>query len=110
MRENLWLKSPAEKGTSLDDASMRVAMRTRLAIPVVQQGKRCRHVRADGTQCPVLHDKYAHHAACCESGGGLLRRHNALRDLLAKLLAQDLGTVVAIEQRVPQLNRVNKEG
>ena len=68
------------------------------------------YVREDGTQCPVLHDKYAHHAACCESGGGLLRRHNALRDLLAKLLADDLGAVVAIEQRVPQLDRTTRQG
>ena len=45
-----------------------------------------------------------------ETGGDVVRRHNALRDIIAKRVEVDLGLHVHIEQRQQHLGRLDEKG
>ena len=58
-------------------------------------------MRTDGTRCNAVLDTQGHHAAICEAGGALLRRHDSGHDFVARRLSADLGLVASKEQRCP---------
>jgi len=55
-------------------------------------------------------DPEGHHATICDCGGGLGRRHDAARDLIAKSIAKDLGLGVHMEQHMPAFDTVDAHG
>ena len=69
---------------------------------------RCQNVKRNGMRCDAVLDNEGHHAATCECGGALDRRHNATRDMLAKRLAQDHRIAALTEQHCPQWDQVRE--
>ena len=86
-----WLQAPSEPKEALDDQSWQCAFQLRAGLPVCEPGQTCRHKRADGQLCGAPLDQYGAHAMQCSCGGGLVRRHNLLRDYLAEELEDRLG-------------------
>ena len=93
-----------------------VAGRVRLRVPhpahlgrrpPTGQAQQCghRYVQTQ-TQCNGVLDSRGLHGLVCEVGGGVVHRHNRLRDWLAGLVRTLSGKTVAIEQYVPQWDRV----
>ena len=95
------------------DGPFQVAARRRLNLtplpPGAQVASHCQNTRPDGSKCNATLDADGHHAAICEIGGGLLRRHHACRDKMARCFAEDLAATCHAEQRAPQFDRVNAD-
>jgi hypothetical protein len=72
---------------------------------------RCRHRHA-GTRllCGEALDDRGHHAAVCEVGGGVVHRHDGVRDWLAGWIAAMSSQTVSTEQFVPTWDKVREDG
>ena len=70
----------------------------------------CQNVNAAGQKCNAVLDREGQHASVCECGGGTLRRHNAIRDRIAKAVAEDLGLATHTEQHYASLDQVDDDG
>ena len=97
----------------VSDEVFRTSARRRLGLrPVpasVQKSDVCQNVvKKDGRKCNAALDAEGHHGATCEAGGALDRRHNAIRDKLAKSIAADLGHATHTEQRCPQWDKFDQ--
>ena len=56
-----------------------------------------------GKRCSPQLDEHGHHGATCECGGAVVRRHDSVRDLLLRRLAEHLGAATHMEQRVESM-------
>ena len=103
--------SPAEK---MADGPVRVSTRWRLGLAPIPSTQlttgTCQNIKCSGGRCNAVLDAQGHHAATCEAGGALLRRHDAGRDYIAKRLSSDLGLGACKEQRCPHWDRQRPNG
>ena len=59
-----------------------------------------------GALCNILLDLRGRHGRICPVGGGVVERHNRIRDCLAKWIAQRVERNVLTEQYVPHWDRI----
>ena len=89
----------------LPDAHFQLLLRDRLLLPVCPAGGSCQHRRSDGRVCGEPLDPRGWHARKCAIGGGLDKRHNAIRDWAASTYTASTGLATSLEQHVPQWDR-----
>ena len=107
---SLWLSQPPEGALVLADRHFQLAACRRLAAGCAHAAQTCANRGGDGARCNAPIDAEGQHACVCERGGGVTRRHDALRDKLAARLAQDLGVAVHKEQVLPELDFTDAQG
>jgi hypothetical protein len=95
-----FLLPSCEECTAMPDQHFKISLRDRLLLPVCQEGARCQHRRPNGSLCNALLDSRGRHAKKCAIGGGLVRRHNVLRDFCAASWERCAGVRAPKEQRV----------
>ena len=102
-----FLGAPTEDEHLMPDTLMKVALcrRLRVAHPGRVAGagaSHCQHKHRTGNHagncCGKDLDRQGHHAEVCEAGGGVVRRHDRLRDWLAKWIADVTGRPARTEQ------------
>jgi len=96
-----FLCPPCLGGKVMRDQHFTVSLRDRLLLPVCQEGARCQHRRPNGSLCNAPLDARGKHAKTCAIGGGLVRRHNGLRDYGSVSWKACTGVQALTEQRVP---------
>ena len=108
-----FLFPPTEKSHLLPDEHFMVAVRLRLqvlhpaALGTRPPASTCGHRSSQmGHRCDRGVDDRGHHGLTCEVGGGVVRRHDSIRDWLAAWIAATTGAPVLTEQFVPKWNRV----
>ena len=110
-----FLLPPSEKGHLMPDDHFAVAMRLRLRIPhpahlklrPAGQAQQCGHRYVQTrTQCSGVMDSRGLHGLVCEVGGGVVHRHDRVRDWLAALVRDLAGHTATTEQYVPRWDRV----
>ena len=99
-----YLSPPEKEEHKVADLQFRVATLRRCGQPCHPEDKHCRNIRGTGERCGAKLDPHGHHGAVCECGGALMRRHDGLRDLLLKRLAEHTGAATHVEQRVEDMN------
>ena len=100
-----WLNFPREARHCFSDVEFCTAIRLRMHLPVIQSSTHqyCRRFSSTGTLCCQTVDKYGLHCLLCKIGGHVVRRHNAERDELARLLKEPsaVASGVLLEQNAP---------
>ena len=91
----------------MPDAHFQIIMRHRLRFAVCPAGARCQNRTRDGRVCGALLDQGGLHALTCETGPARTRRHNCIRDWVAKTLTACSDFSASTEQHVPQWGRLN---
>ncbi len=94
--------------SSLADQAFRVAAKRRMHLPLLPAPSHCQNRRLQpagghappGARCGKKVDRHGTHAFQCPRGGGLLRRHNAVRDAVAEWL-RGQGYQALTEQVIP---------
>ena len=98
----------------LPDAHFKAAIRRRLRCKPHGASTTCRHKYCGtaGNVCGHVLDAEGQHARICKVGGAIVRRHDRIRDWLAKWLAKMLNQQTATEQYVPKWDRwrANSQG
>ena len=96
----------------MPDMHFLVSLRRRLRVPnPASVGDMpicptCQHRSvAHGVVCGAAVDVRGHHACVCETGGGVVHRHDRCRDWLAGWIAEQSGQIVSTEQYVPRWDR-----
>ena len=69
----------------------------------------CQNTSREGVVCGALHELDQHHAIACERGPARTRRHDRIRDLLARWLAKRAPGLVQTEQTAPQWTRRRRD-
>ena len=101
---SLWLQQPLPEGEAPANATWSVMVRQRLLMPApgsphVPQGPvQCRHCNHQGRRCEAGVDDDGVHEGLCSIGGGVLTRHNRVRDWLAEKLRCAFGGRTLTEQ------------
>ena len=77
--------------------------RLRMRLPVYTNDGPCLHRSKPRPghppqSCPVQRDRYGLHCLCCNFGGHIMTRHNAVRDRLAAITGECLDTATFVEQ------------
>ena len=85
------------------DEQLRIATARRFGAVCYEAGRRCHNRKESGERCGDLLDQQGHHGSVCECGGALGRRHDGLRDLLKRRLAEHLGASTHLEQHAPSM-------
>ena len=83
-----WLGPPTRPDHHLADDHFRVAVRHRLGGTVRAAQGPCPFKKEDGTPCNGTADAYGRHTLCCSYGGFMVKRHNTLRDTIARALRE----------------------
>ena len=97
-----FLLPPAEGVMVLPDDHFTLALRDRLLLPICPEGACCKHTRRnDGRICGAPLDRRGKHARMCAIGGGVMARHNRIRDWIGPTYTQCSGLPASMEQRVP---------
>ncbi|MED5335788.1 MAG: hypothetical protein VX880_05700, partial [Bacteroidota bacterium] len=112
------LAAPTATATRLTDAEYKVCARLRLRVPLYlgEAGSRCRNRRGGShtedaeergstAECLKALDSDGFHALTCLVGGLVIRRHHALRDILAAI-GREAGYVTSTEVYEPSWTRV----
>ena len=97
----------------MPDAHFKVATRARLRADQLPagHGRTCQHRSAQTRQlCNEPLDQRCRHARVCKTGGGVVRRHDSIRDWLAKWIRDVTGRATLTEQFVPRWDRQNDQG
>ena len=105
-----WMGVPSHQSHYLSDQEVVTATRLRMCMevfvdqPVAANGMHmtCSH-RNQQMVCGAALDTYGIHALMCRLGGHVVRRHNMLRDTLARILEGVLETTVHVEQHAPEI-------
>eukprot|EP00969_Alexandrium_andersonii_P349654 15431538-Alexandrium_andersonii.AAC.1 len=108
-----WLDGPGEDDEPMTDPAARDSLRRRMALPALTKSNStgsCQHRRNDGQPCGDPLDPEGHHGCSCAVGGGTGRRHDAIRDRIARRIALSTGAAVHKEQYIPSLDAVNRQG
>ena len=97
-----WLQVPSAEDHYLEDEDFHQALLFRLRQPRPSACASCQHWNHSAqTPCGRPLDPRGDHASMCLAGGHAVRRHNALVQTLAKLLAQGPLNVVDVEPVTP---------
>ena len=99
----VFLSPPEQEVHKIADDHFRIAALRRCGQHCHDSGRQCRNIRQKGERCTAQLDEHGHHGATCECGGAMVRRHNCVRDLLLKRLAEHLGAATHMEQRVDSM-------
>ena len=100
----------------MPDAYIAVALRRRLRFPFAARRvaptmhSHCNHRTRSGAICGATLDARDFHAGTCECGGGVVQRHNAIRDWLAAWLERFTGRTTDTEAFVEAWNRPVVDG
>lgn len=97
----------------MPDAHFVTAVRTRLRVDQLPagHGRTCQHRNAQTRQlCSEPLDQRCRHARVCKTGGAVVRRHDSIRDWLAKWIHDVTGRATLTEQFVPSWDRLNEQG
>ena len=112
-----FLLPPTEPSHLMPDEHFRVALRLRLqilhpgALSASPPATACGHRSAQSRQrCNRCLDDRGHHPLTCEVGGGVVRRHDRIRDWLAGWIEAVTTFPVLTEQFVPRWDRVVNGG
>ena len=107
-----FLLPPSQADHIMCDAHIQVAMRMRLrAPPHLAEPSVCQHKHADTRQpCLKLLDGRGFHARTCKVGGGVVRRHDRIRDWLGAWMLEDSARSILTEEYVPRWDRRDEEG
>ena len=102
-----FLSAASEEEQQLPDAHFKEAIRRRLRLRRQVASSTCRHKyrRTSGNVCGQVLDAQGRHARICKVGNAIGRRHDRIRDWLAKWLATMLGQQTDTEQYVPKWDR-----
>ena len=100
-----FLAAPTREEHRVADAQFAVATLRRFGTHCCPTGATRRNRKSTGEVCGAALDPEGHHGAICECGGGLVRRHDSVRDTLQKRLHEHLGASTHIEQRVAEMGR-----
>ena len=94
---------PTRPNQHLTDEQYRICMRLRLGLSVIQSGGTCGHKSAAGAVCGCPSDKHGHHVLSCMTGGFVVRKHDACRDVLgSRMTAGGVFGSVDFEQILPR--------
>ena len=106
-----FLEAATEEEQQIPDAHFIRALRRRLRVRPSEMGGTCRHKNKGngGALCGQALDARGLHARVCNSGGGILRRHDRIRDWLAKWIGKMLGQEVPTEQYVGKWDRWKRD-
>ena len=92
----------------MSDQEMKTSIRLRMNLGVfvkhMHQNLACTHKggqRSNYRVCNEFLDVKGLHALLCKLGGHVVRRHNRIRDLLAKLIQEQIDATVHVEQHLP---------
>lgn len=99
----MYLSAPTQEVHRVSDLHFKIASLRRCGHHCLESGRQCRNLKQNGERCGARLDEHGHHGAICECGGALVRRHNGVRDLLLRRLAEHLGASTHIEQRVESM-------
>ena len=109
-----YLTAPDSQGKLMTDETFQAAARRKFGLsplpPTVKTASQCQNRKADGQKCNAPLGELCHHGDACEAGGGSLRRHDSLRDTIAKHIATNLPATVHTEQRIPSLDKQTDKG
>ena len=83
-----WLGPPSLTNHHLADKFVRAAVRLRLGAPVRARSGPCSFRTAEGAPCGCTADILGRHTLCCPYGGFMVKRHNHLRDAIARALRE----------------------
>ena len=104
-----WLHClPGKWETTLLDPVFRLGLNQRLSFPAPGTGQQCGRTPPGGKRCPHILDPYGRHAACCTKGLHT-RRHDRVRDLIAKL-ARQAGLTATTEQAMLIPDQIQEDG
>ena len=104
-----WLHClPGKWETTLLDPVFRLGLNQRLGFPAPGTGQQCGRTPPGGKRCPHILDPYGRHAACCTKGFHT-RRHDRVRDLIAKL-ARQAGLTATTEQAMLIPDQIQEDG
>jgi hypothetical protein len=100
-----WLSTPQKPGHWFTNQGFVSLVRLRMHLPVYSEEGHCMHRSkprpgAPATLCSSTRDRCARHVMLCQTGGGILARHNALRDVLAEAIVDHSGLPAPIEQHI----------
>ncbi|CAK0909948.1 unnamed protein product [Prorocentrum cordatum] len=113
-RQRAWAPSTTGKGAGarlgpptrpdhhLADAHFRMAVRHRLGGLARAADGPCPFRKEDGTLCAGTVDANGRHALCCSYGGFMVKRHNNLRDTIARALREAGICDIAVEPWIRQ--------
>ena len=104
-----WLQHGCAGGEALANSEWQVAVRLRAGLSLCTPGACCMHRKPDGGACGARLDPLGAHAMACKSGGAVVRRHNLVRDLLARQVTECLHVPALTEQVVPAWARGTTE-
>ena len=111
----LFLLPPEEESHVMSDAHLAAALRRRLRFPSAAcrvaptVPSHCNHRPRTGGICGAQLDALDFHAGTCECGGGVIQRHNAIRDWLEAWIARLTSRPTATEEYVVAWNRPVKD-
>ena len=104
-----WLHClPGKWETTLLDPVFRLGLCQRLGFPAFGAGQQCGRTPPGGKRCQHILDPYGRHAACCTKGLHT-RRHDRIRDLIAKL-ARQAGLTATTEQAMLIPDQIQEDG
>ena len=105
-----WLSFPKVPQHHMTDQEVKTSIRLRMNLDVFvkhqHENLACAHKggqRINYRVCNDFLDVKGLHALLCKLGGHVVRRHNRIRDLLAKLIQDRIDATVHIEQHLPGL-------
>ena len=99
---------PGKWETTLLDPVFRLGLNQRLGFPAPRAGQQCGRTPPGGKRCQHILDPYGRHAACCTKGLHT-RRHDRIRDLIAKL-ARQAGLTATTEQAMLIPDQIQEDG
>jgi len=107
-----WAAAQDELAPPIAEPAWAAVLRRRLRVqwPSGRGDGTCRHRRKNGTLCGAALDARGTHALTCNCGGGVDRRHNRIRDVVAAWLKEQGHEAVDTEQCVPQWQRIGTDG
>ena len=98
-----WLNPPSASSHFFTDQAFVSDVRLRMHLPIFVGETQCQHATRPNPQrpsrrCALNNDRFGIHALHCQIGGGIVQRHNALRDLVAEKISDETGQPALVEQ------------
>ena len=108
-----YLQYPTEAACALEDVEWATGTRCRLLLPrpecssdeLARASATCCNQTGAGVRCQAPLDENGYHAATCQHGGGIVRRHGGLAKAVGALAARWTHDRPLYEQRVPTWDR-----
>jgi hypothetical protein len=92
---------PTAQTHQMTDTDYQLALRLRMGLPIIPLGHKCQHKDTHGNVCGADCDEHGYHALTCPKGGHLVKRHDAIKNTLAKIMQNLTGNTPLQEQQLP---------